>query len=288
MSAPTPLFSPLRPGTLGKHEEWAEELEELLEFAREYRLDTFLSTASHQLAKLMGPDVKLVVYPHRTKSTGNTNLRIRNEGSRNLERAAALMSLSGLWVRLSDKNMKTVPIRLNMSDKERAVLVEIAKAPPAPPPPKPPTAVVRRRLEREAKITAIEPLCAEEGCGGLGELVRGVTIYPHRPDLHGLPFYRCPRCAAYVGCHPHTELALGRPAGPRTRKARNAAHEAFDPMWKAKAFRDAVAYSEARGAGYAWLAAELGYEPGRCHIAWMTAEEADRVTELCRRFYRKD
>ncbi len=137
----------------------------------------------------------------------------------------------------------------------------------------------KRRARAEAKVTPpTDPTCVE--CGSMPERVKGDAIYPHRADLHMKSFWRC-QCGAYVGCHPFTRVPLGRPAGPATRAARNAAHASFDALWRRKMERDGCGQQEAREAGYAWLAQQLGYEPGKCHIAWMTAEEAARVVEVC-------
>lgn len=136
----------------------------------------------------------------------------------------------------------------------------------------------KRRERREARITICEPICVE--CGKLAERVKGDRLYPNRPDLHPKSYFLCV-CGAYVGCHPYTRLSLGRPAGPLTRQARNEAHATFDPLWRAKMAREGLPQHEAREAGYVWLAQQMGMEPGRCHIAWMTAEEARRVVEIC-------
>lgn len=121
--------------------------------------------------------------------------------------------------------------------------------------------------------------CAE--CGEQNaELVTGKRIYPHRPDLHGQGFWLC-ACGAYCGCHKGTSFPLGSTAGPLTRKARNAAHAAFDPLWKAKATRDNLPNHVARGAAYLWLAAQLGIEMKDCHISHMNAAQALRVVEVC-------
>lgn len=140
-----------------------------------------------------------------------------------------------------------------------------------------------RGLERIPEDQRIEkPLpCAE--CGEQNaELVTGKNIYPHRPDLHAKGFWLC-ACGAYCGCHPGTSIPLGAPAGPLTRRARNAAHDAFDPLWKAKALRDNLPNHVARGAAYLWLAAELGIDVKACHISHMNAADAMRVVEACER-----
>lgn len=128
-----------------------------------------------------------------------------------------------------------------------------------------------------------DPSCIE--CGCMPSLTSGVTIYPHRTDLHRKPFWRC-GCGAYVGCHPGTETPLGRPAGPKTRAARSRAHAEFDAIWRRKALRDGVSNNEARRLGYAWLAGRMGLEPGLCHIGWMSAEDANRVVEVCTSYRR--
>ena len=109
-------------------------------------------------------------------------------------------------------------------------------------------------------------------CGSReAELVGGKRVYPHRPDLYAKRFWRCP-CGAFVGCHPGTDNALGSCAGPETRKARRAAHAAFDPIWKSGQMK--------RGDAYRALAERMGIAPERCHISWMGADEARRAAKV--------
>lgn len=121
--------------------------------------------------------------------------------------------------------------------------------------------------------------CGE--CGKPAGLVQGALIYPARSDLATKPFWRCCVCFAYVGCHPDTMLPLGTPAGPVTRRARNAAHDAFDPIWRRKVLRDGVPIFAARGAAYRWLAGQLGIEVKACHVGMMDEATARRVVEVC-------
>ena len=114
-------------------------------------------------------------------------------------------------------------------------------------------------------------VCME--CGETATLASGRDIYPHRRDLYDKRFWKCV-CGAYVGCHGGGMTPLGYPAGPETRKARAAAHAAFDPMWKSK--------RRSRSAAYKWLALQLGQAPHETHISWMDAETARRVVEICR------
>jgi hypothetical protein len=121
--------------------------------------------------------------------------------------------------------------------------------------------------------------CGE--CGKPAGLVNGALIYPSRPDLAAKPFWRCCACGAYIGCHADTKIALGTPAGPETRRARNLAHAAFDPLWRRKVLRDGVPVFEARGAAYRWLAGQIGTEAAKTHIGMMDAATAATVVEVC-------
>lgn len=76
------------------------------------------------------------------------------------------------------------------------------------------------------------------------ELVGGDAIYPHRPDLYQLKFYRCPFCKNYVGTHRqwgrgtdgrrHNIRALGCIPTPELMRARNHIHRILDPLWQGK------------------------------------------------------
>lgn len=65
-------------------------------------------------------------------------------------------------------------------------------------------------------------------------LTNGAEIYLHRADLAKLPFWRCPTCNGYVGCH-HKTSAPTTPLGviPTTdiREARKRIHASLDPLW---------------------------------------------------------
>lgn len=109
-------------------------------------------------------------------------------------------------------------------------------------------------------------------CGGPARLVTGKVIYPFRGDLHHKKFYQCEPCEAHVGCHPGTETALGRLANPELRRAKMAAHAAFDPLWKY--------YGYSRTGAYQWLSSALGIDAKACHIGMMDVATCQRVAEL--------
>jgi len=111
-------------------------------------------------------------------------------------------------------------------------------------------------------------------CDRDAKLVRGNVIYPHRPDLAPKWFYQCVPCDAYVGCHPKTTTPLGRPANARLRRARNAAHAAFDPLWRSGEMR--------RTEAYAWLSEAIGLSRSNCHVGMMDEAQCAAVVAACR------
>ncbi len=120
-------------------------------------------------------------------------------------------------------------------------------------------------------------------CDRPAALVGGAAIYPHRPDLFGLKFWQCEPCDAYVGCHKagswrfergqkirHTGIEpLGRLADATLRAAKQRAHAAFDPLWKAGRM--------SRPEAYAWLASALGISVDNCHIGMFDVDGCGAV-----------
>lgn len=136
------------------------------------------------------------------------------------------------------------------------------------------------------------PTCVH--CDATPVLVTGAEIYPHRPDLADRPIWRCP-CGARVGCHPGTEVPLGRAANAQLRDARGHVHALLDPIWrdawKAPAYRGAngkfdgvrgskrVITGVARTRVYEFLAARMGLTEEDCHVGMFDLEQ-------CRDAYR--
>lgn len=116
------------------------------------------------------------------------------------------------------------------------------------------------------------PYCAREA-----ELVGGLKIYPHRPDLSEKQFYLCEPCNAYVGCHPNTTRPLGRLADAKLRRAKMAAHAAFDPIWKSGKLHRASAYK--------WLATQLCIPRKECHIGMFDVGLCTLVVKVCHETY---
>ena len=90
------------------------------------------------------------------------------------------------------------------------------------------------------------------------------------------PVWECKPCDARVGCHRGTPSPLGTLANAELRAARNAAHRAFDPLWK----KGGPFHRAGRGVAYAWLAGGLGLRVAECHIAMFDLETCERVVKM--------
>jgi hypothetical protein len=116
-------------------------------------------------------------------------------------------------------------------------------------------------------------------CSKPAVFASGTEVYPHRGDLSDKQFWVCWKDLAWVGVHQNTTLPLGRLANARLRKAKTAAHVAFDPLWRPKPQN---VRSDYRKRAYAWLAKAMGLSPAECHIGMFDEAQCARVVELCR------
>ncbi|OWK34653.1 hypothetical protein FRUB_10624 [Fimbriiglobus ruber] len=96
-------------------------------------------------------------------------------------------------------------------------------------------------------------------------------MYPHRPDLFGLPYWKCDTCGNYVGCHHKTKdrtRPLGNIPTKELKNARQHIHRILDPIWQNGKMP--------RGKVYAVIASQLGI--AEYHTAEIkTIEDARRV-----------
>jgi hypothetical protein len=69
---------------------WKDEIALAKEFCASEGLELVISEAPYQLAKIKGSDVCIVAYPHKT-SAFNYHLRLRNENSKNKDKAIELI-----------------------------------------------------------------------------------------------------------------------------------------------------------------------------------------------------
>ena len=121
-------------------------------------------------------------------------------------------------------------------------------------------------------------------CVGCGKdvdarLTDGAEVYPHRPDLRRLPFWKCDGCGNHVGCH-HKTRSRTRPLGciptAELRNARREIHKVLDPLWQSGSVDRKVLY------------ARVGEHLGRrFHTAQIRSiEEARQVLTFVRRYAR--
>lgn len=120
-------------------------------------------------------------------------------------------------------------------------------------------------------------------CGCLKDvdaaLTSGQGAYPDvneemQRKIWHLPFWKCPTCKNFVGCHHKTKDST-RPLGciptPEIKNARQHIHKLIDPLWQNhnEPFR-------ARGWIYRWLAHKMGIE--QYHTAEIRSlEEARKI-----------
>jgi len=106
--------------------------------------------------------------------------------------------------------------------------------------------------DHRKNVHGIVPVCEQvpvvtcDYCGASAILTSGAVIYPGRTDLSAKQMYRCEPCGAHVGCHPGTINPLGRLANAQLRRAKQDAHQAFDPLWTAKMQREKLSKGRAR------------------------------------------
>ncbi len=106
-------------------------------------------------------------------------------------------------------------------------------------------------------------------------LTNGAEVYPHRDDLHGLPFWKCDACGNYVGCH-HKTANRTKPLGciptPELKAARQSIHRLLDPLWQnGKANRNAL---------YAAISKRIGRTFHTAQIR--SVGEAQRIYDIVR------
>ena len=103
----------------------------------------------------------------------------------------------------------------------------------------------KQRAEQFRKSRVILHCCGCD-CFVKPRLTNGGEVYPHRPDLKNLYFWKCQTCGNYVGCH-HKTKDKTRPKGciptPEVREARKNVHSILDPMWRSGKMKRNKIYS---------------------------------------------
>lgn len=111
-------------------------------------------------------------------------------------------------------------------------------------------------------------------CGSPVLLADSIEVYKVRSYGKIWLCSNYPECDAYVGCHQGTDEPLGTPANEALRRARNAAHAAFDPLWQCGGMSRSEAYRR--------LSVAMGIPKEKCHIAMFDEEQCREAVELLR------
>jgi zinc-finger-containing domain len=112
-------------------------------------------------------------------------------------------------------------------------------------------------------------------------LTSGEEIYPHRPDLAHIPFWKCGARGNYVGCHWKTAdrtRPLGNIPTREIMAARKHIHAILDPLWKTTKCKPKA--KGQRRKVYAEISKRIGKEYHTGEIS--SLEEAREVYKIVR------
>lgn len=102
------------------------------------------------------------------------------------------------------------------------------------------------------------------------EKVTGEQVYPHRPDLYQLVFYKCPVCENFVGTHKATNEPLGCIPSKQLKQQRMMIHRVLDTLWKERIISRRKLYKQ--------ISSKLGYEYHTGNIK--SIDEAQQVLSI--------
>ena len=124
-------------------------------------------------------------------------------------------------------------------------------------------------------------------CHKPAELLDSEEIYGYGTNYG--KFWCCINCNAWVGTHKNSKdhVPLGRLANQELRTAKRLAHAAFDQLWKRKMEIAQCSKSEARKAGYGWLAKRLEIDLKKCHIGYFDVDHCMKTVDICVQVRRK-
>ena len=108
-------------------------------------------------------------------------------------------------------------------------------------------------------------------CGKQSHFVDSTIVYGRS---YGMIYY-CPGCKAWVGVHKGTDVPLGRLADAQLRKAKIAAHAAFDTIWRRR--------RTTRKEAYKWLSEQMGLPVEKTHIGMFDLAQCEQVITLCKK-----
>ena len=123
--------------------------------------------------------------------------------------------------------------------------------------------------------------CCECKADVEARLTDGSEIYPHRQDLHSIPFWKCDKCSNFVGCHHKTKdrtKPLGCIPNQQIKNSRKHIHSILDPIWM-----NAKKRRQKRKEVYIKIGKHLGYEYHTAEIK--DIEEARKIYRFIKKEY---
>lgn len=137
------------------------------------------------------------------------------------------------------------------------------------------TKAEKKKLKKLTDIQGFTDRCPY--CGGKVVLRNSSYVYKNKNKSYGKVWVceNFPQCNSYVGCHPNTQVPLGRLANPTLRSAKMKAHLEFDKLWKSGYMT--------RHSAYEWLAVMLGIPFEYCHIGMFDIKMCLKVINICKR-----
>jgi hypothetical protein len=85
-----PLAVPMLNNLPDYHKQWRSEIQTAIIVSERHSCHVHLSRHDHQVVKIIGPGIQLVLYPHRT-SARNYHIRVRDEASKDVDATRALV-----------------------------------------------------------------------------------------------------------------------------------------------------------------------------------------------------
>lgn len=144
------------------------------------------------------------------------------------------------------------------------------------------------RMKSYTKSDQMDPILSGRTCpycGGESTLIHNSEIYGR--DFGNGNMWSCKPCDAYVGCHPGTDVALGRLANANLRAWRKALKGIFDPLWKLKRAKHSLSKTKARKMAYKWLSEQMGIDVSKCHVGYFDVEQCQQAYNIIIKVYKK-
>lgn len=124
-------------------------------------------------------------------------------------------------------------------------------------------------------------------CTNKAELVKGIVVYPHIPELKEKNFWYCKDCDAFIGCHApnkgnnfRDDVPFGRMSNKELREIKIKVHTLFSNLWKAVAKRNNRVNKQIKQEAYIWLAGEMNISKYDCRIGQFSLEQCKEAIKI--------